>query len=215
MGDPFSPFLSPSWKVAQLLKCATSALMLSGIAHRRLVPMPRTISQTELDAISRCVGGFPAGASVEQIAGALEIGMPRRTLQRRLSLLVEQGRLLSEGRGRGCRYFTREHFEARQHGRPPVTRDQALRVLSRLKPTLAEQYGVIRLALFGSTARDEAGPDSDVDIVVDFDGPATSERYFGVQFLLEDELGRPVDLVSNKALRPELRPYIEREAIHV
>ena len=74
---------------------------------------------------------------------------------------------------------------------------------------------MIRLALFGSTARDEAGPNGDVDIVVDFDGPATSKRYVGVQFLLEDELGRPVDLVSNKALRPELRSYIEREAIHV
>ena len=72
-----------------------------------------------------------------------------------------------------------------------------------------------RLALFGSTARDEAGPDSDVDVMVEFDGPATSERYFGVQFRLEDELGRAVDLVSNKALRPELRPYIEREAINV
>lgn len=177
--------------------------------------MPRTISQSELDAISRSVGGFPAGASVEQIADALEIDMPRRTLQRRLAQLVEQGRLLSEGRGRGCRYFTREHFEAMQPRRPVVTRDQALRVLSRLKPKLAERYGVIRIALFGSTARDEAGPDSDVDVVVDFDGPATSKRYFGVQFLLEDELGRPVDLVSNKALRPELRPYIEREAIHV
>lgn len=177
--------------------------------------MPRTISQSELDAISRSVDGFPAGASVEQIAGDLEIDMPRRTLQRRLAQLVEQGWLLSEGRGRGCRYFTREHFKAMQPRRPVVTRDQALRVLSRLKPKLAERYGVIRIALFGSTARDEAGPDSDVDVVVDFDGPATSKRYFGVQFLLEDELGRPVDLVSNKALRPELRPYIEREAIHV
>nr|WP_026289919.1 nucleotidyltransferase domain-containing protein [Thioalkalivibrio sulfidiphilus] len=88
-------------------------------------------------------------------------------------------------------------------------------MLSRLKPELAEKFGVTRLALFGSTARNEARADSDVDVVVDFDGPATSERYFGVQFLLEDQLGRPVDLVSNKALRPELRPYIEQEAINV
>jgi predicted nucleotidyltransferase len=54
-----------------------------------------------------------------------------------------------------------------------------------------------------------------VDILVAFDGPATSERYFGVQFYLEDLLGRPVDLVTDKALRPELRPYVEREAVHV
>ena len=72
-----------------------------------------------------------------------------------------------------------------------------------------------RLALFGSTVRDEAGPGSDVDIVVSFDGPATSKKYFGVQFYLEDELGQPVDLVTEKAMRAELRPYIEREAINV
>lgn len=82
-------------------------------------------------------------------------------------------------------------------------------------PLLVERFGVTRLALFGSTARDEAGPDSDVDIVVGFDGPATSARYFGVQFFLEDALGCPVDLVSEKALRSELRLYIEREAVHV
>jgi len=54
-----------------------------------------------------------------------------------------------------------------------------------------------------------------VDILVAFDGPATSERYFGVQFYLEDRLQRPVDLVTEKALRPELRPYIEQEAVNV
>ena len=60
-----------------------------------------------------------------------------------------------------------------------------------------------------------AGSDSDIDILVAFDGPATSERYFGVQFHLEDLLGRPVDLVTEKALRPELRPFVEKEAVHV
>ncbi len=80
---------------------------------------------------------------------------------------------------------------------------------------LSARYGVERLALFGSTVRDSKRPDSDIDILVSFDGPATSERYFGVQFFLEDLLGRPVDLVTDKALRPELRPFIEREAVHV
>ena len=91
----------------------------------------------------------------------------------------------------------------------------ALRLLREGKAHLAREFGVTRLALFGSVARDEAGEDSDVDIVVRFDGPATSKRYFGVQFYLEDLLGRRVDLVTDKALRPELRPYIEREAIDV
>lgn len=96
-----------------------------------------------------------------------------------------------------------------------MKRSDAIDLLARSKPILAERYGVTHLALFGSTARDSAGIGSDVDILVAFDGPATSARYFGVQFYLEDLLGRPVDLVTDKALRPELRPFVEREAIHV
>jgi len=96
-----------------------------------------------------------------------------------------------------------------------MEREQALELLAQHKPQLAQRYGVLRLALFGSTARDSANADSDIDILVAFDGPATSKRYFGVQFYLEDLLGRPVDLVTEKALRAELRPYIEAEAVHV
>ena len=93
--------------------------------------------------------------------------------------------------------------------------NETLKLLQAHKAELVKQFGVIRLALFGSTARDAAGPNSDVDILVKFDGPATSARYFGVQFYLEDLLGRRVDLVTEKALRPELRPFIERKALHV
>jgi len=96
-----------------------------------------------------------------------------------------------------------------------MNRAEVLDQLARNKPTLVARFGVDRLALFGSTARDAARADSDIDILVSFNGPATSERYFGVQFFLEDLLGRPVDLVTDKALRPELRPFIEREAVHV
>lgn len=96
-----------------------------------------------------------------------------------------------------------------------MDRAQALEVLRRSKPELMSRFGVKRLALFGSVARDGAGDGSDVDVLVAFDGPATSARYFGVQFHLEDMLGCPVDLVTEKALRAELRPSIERDAIHV
>lgn len=96
-----------------------------------------------------------------------------------------------------------------------MDRASAIELLARCKSTLAARYGVTRLALFGSTARGVAGQGSDVDILVAFDGPATSERYFGVQFHLEDLFGRPIDLVTEKALRAELRPFIEREAVNV
>lgn len=96
-----------------------------------------------------------------------------------------------------------------------MDRQRALELLSRSKPELQARFGVTRLALFGSTARNTATSDSDVDVLVAFDGPATSRRYFGVQFYLEDLLGLPIDLVTEKALRPELRPYIEQERVNV
>ena len=96
-----------------------------------------------------------------------------------------------------------------------MNRQHALELLKRSKPELQARFGVTGLALFGSTARDTARSDSDVDVLVAFDGPATSQRYFGVQFYLEDLLGQPVDLVTEKALRPELRPFVERDLARV
>ena len=96
-----------------------------------------------------------------------------------------------------------------------MNRDDVLGLLREHKETLTQRFGVVELALFGSVARDRAKEESDVDILVRFDGPATSKRYFGVQFYIEDLLGRPVDLVTSKALRKELRPFVEREAIDV
>ena len=96
-----------------------------------------------------------------------------------------------------------------------MNRAEVLDTLRTHKPTLAERFGVTELALFGSFARDEATDGSDVDILVRYDGPATSRSYFGVQFYLEDLLGRRVDLVTQKALRSEFRPYVEREAVNV
>lgn len=96
-----------------------------------------------------------------------------------------------------------------------MNQERTLELLSQHKAHLPRRYGVTGLALFGSTVRGEAREDSDIDVLVGFNGPATSERYFGVQFYLEDLLGRPVDLVTEKALRPELRPYVESEAVRV
>jgi predicted nucleotidyltransferase len=96
-----------------------------------------------------------------------------------------------------------------------IKRVQALSLIAQHKPELARRFGVSDLALFGSVARDTAQSTSDIDILVSFEGPANSARYFGTQFYLEDLLGCPVDLVTDKALRPELRAHVTREAIHV
>ncbi len=96
-----------------------------------------------------------------------------------------------------------------------MDRSTAIELISRNKSELQKRFGVTQLALFGSTIRDTATRDSDVDVLVAFDGPATSQRYFGVQFFLEDLFGCPVDLVTEKALRAELRPFIEKERVIV
>jgi uncharacterized protein len=96
-----------------------------------------------------------------------------------------------------------------------MNRDIALHLLAQHKPLLQRQFGVSSLALFGSIARGTGHESSDVDILISFSGTATSKQYFGVQFYLEDVLKCPVDLVTEKALRKELRPYVERDAVHV
>lgn len=94
-------------------------------------------------------------------------------------------------------------------------RDEVLKLLSEHKPELVRRFGITDLALFGSTARDEAQEGSDIDLVVDFEGRSTAKRYFGVQFYLEDLLGCQIDLVQKDVIRPELKPYIEKDLIHV
>lgn len=96
-----------------------------------------------------------------------------------------------------------------------MNRDEVLKVLRAHKPILAQRFGVTNLALFGSVARNEMSDDGDIDILIQFDRPATSKAYFGVKFYLEDLLGHSVDLVTDKALRVELRPYVEQEGIDV
>lgn len=78
-----------------------------------------------------------------------------------------------------------------------------------------DRLGVVSLSVFGSVAREEATPHSDVDILVEFDRPTTLAGYMGLKVLLEEALGRRVDLVTRKGLRDRLRPTIERDAVRV
>lgn len=96
-----------------------------------------------------------------------------------------------------------------------MTRDDVLALLRTHKASLAQRFGITRLALFGSFARDQATDDSDIDILVQFDEPPDWERYFGAQGYLENLLGRPVDMTTNQNLRIEIRPYVQREIINV
>ncbi len=81
--------------------------------------------------------------------------------------------------------------------------------------TKIKGYGVKSFALFGSIARDEATDTSDVDVLVEFEGTITFDRYMDLKFFLEDSLGCSVDLVSKKMLKPRVRDRVELEAIYV
>ncbi len=95
-----------------------------------------------------------------------------------------------------------------------MRRDEAIAILRAHTEELT-RFGVRSLAIFGSVARDEARPDSDLDLLLEFDGPATFDRYMGLRLFLEDLLGSRVDLVMRKAIKARLLPSIERDAVRV
>ncbi len=95
-----------------------------------------------------------------------------------------------------------------------MRRDEALQILKSHKQELAK-FDVKSLAIFGSVARDEAGPESDVDILVEFSKTPSFDGYMELKFFLEDILGRSVDLVTHDALKPRIRPYVEKELLYV
>lgn len=94
-----------------------------------------------------------------------------------------------------------------------MERDDVLERLQ-LNRTEWEALGVASLSVFGSVARGEARPDSDVDILVSFSKPVGLIEFIHLQQYLTDLLGRPVDLATEDALRPTMRPQILEDAIH-
>ena len=96
-----------------------------------------------------------------------------------------------------------------------MNRSTILRLLSEHLAEVRDRYQVKRLALFGSAARDEMRTDSDIDILVEFDGPTTFDRYFDLQAYLEDVFGRHVDLVTEKGLKARARRQVEKDLIRV
>lgn len=95
-----------------------------------------------------------------------------------------------------------------------MNRNQVLSLLTQRRREISA-FGVKRLAVFGSVARNAAGPNSDVDVLVEFEGTATFDQYIELNFYLEDLLQCPVDLLTNTSLRDFLRDAVEQEAIDV
>jgi predicted nucleotidyltransferase len=87
-------------------------------------------------------------------------------------------------------------------------------ILRRARPALAREFGVRRLALFGSYARGDATETSDVDVLVDFD-PALGLRFVDLAERIQALLGIPADVVSRRAIPPRHWSEIERELLDV
>jgi len=96
-----------------------------------------------------------------------------------------------------------------------MNREEAVKILHEALPGLRQRYGVLDLGLFESVARNEAGPDSDVDILVTLTQSTDFFTFMDLQFELEGLLGKRIDLVTPKALKPRTRLSIERDLIHV
>ncbi len=96
-----------------------------------------------------------------------------------------------------------------------MTREEATLLIGEHAERLRRDFRVRTLRLFGSVARGEAAETSDIDFLVEFDGPPTFRRFMGLKFALEDLLAVPVDLVTPDDLRSWLRDEIEREAVRV
>ncbi len=93
-----------------------------------------------------------------------------------------------------------------------MRRDEVLALIAAHKDELLA-LGVASLSLFGSVARDEARPDSDVDVLVELAYPMGAFKYFDIQYYLEDLLGRKVDLLTLEGLHPRMRDRVLKEAI--
>jgi predicted nucleotidyltransferase len=91
-------------------------------------------------------------------------------------------------------------------------------VLTKLKERIEEirqRFFVKNLSIFGSIARDELTENSDIDVLVVFNREGSFDLFMDLKFYLEDLLGVKIDLVTDKALRPQVRRAIEQELIHV
>ena len=90
-----------------------------------------------------------------------------------------------------------------------------LEKLNQHSSEILDRLGAKHLSLFGSAARDELRDESDIDVLVEFERAATFDGYFDLKEFLEQLLGRRVDLVTEKGLKPRARKHVEKDLIRV
>ena len=97
-----------------------------------------------------------------------------------------------------------------------LSRAEILNLLTTEFPVIKRDFGITRLGLFGSYARDQGRPDSDIDLLVTFeDGKEKFRIFFSCISYLEQILEKKVELISDHALDHRIRPFVEREVIWI
>lgn len=94
------------------------------------------------------------------------------------------------------------------------TLDQILKILREKKPDLQKRYPISELGVFGSYARGDNNENSDIDILVDFNG-RIGIKFISLAHELEDTFRMKIDLVSRGGIKPKYLPYVEKSLIHV
>jgi predicted nucleotidyltransferase len=93
-------------------------------------------------------------------------------------------------------------------------RQQVLKVLRDELPFLTDKYGVKKIGLFGSYSREEQTRKSDIDLLVEFERPIGFFKYIELEDYLAKRLGVKVELVTDEALKPALRPRLKKDIIY-
>jgi len=95
------------------------------------------------------------------------------------------------------------------------TREEILKVLKVEFSHLNQMYGVTKIGLFGSYSRGEAREGSDVDLLVEFERPIGFFKFVELEDSLTDKLGVKVELVTDDALKPLVRPHVMEDIVYV
>jgi predicted nucleotidyltransferase len=91
----------------------------------------------------------------------------------------------------------------------------AISTLKEHEKLIRQKFGVKKIGIFGSFARGEEKEDSDLDVLVVFEeGQKTFDNYMDLKFYLEDLFGREIDLVTERALKPQLKTIIMKEVVY-
>jgi len=97
-----------------------------------------------------------------------------------------------------------------------MTKIEILNYLKLHKMEFEEKFGVVKIGLFGSFARDEQNEESDIDLAIELEKEKKSlKNFFALKRELEEQFGKKIDLGIESTLKPIVKEYVKKEIIYV